>query len=93
MAEVYKAEVTHRSTVYRIHYTYPDSVSALFDGGPGFYMLETGWSGNCGEWIQLQDNSVAWDYLAEKMPIMAKREGDKEGWVLAFRAAGVEVFN
>jgi len=87
----FAAKVEHRGTIYRIHYTYPDSAAALFWGGPGFYMLETGWSQNHGEWILLPGNTVAWSYLAEKLPGM--REGDKEGWVLAFREAGVEVSN
>lgn len=93
MSEVFTAKVTNRGTVYTIHYTYPDSVAALFDGGPGFYMLETGWSGNNGEWIRLAENRIAWSYLAEKMPRMARLDGDREGWVKAFAEAGVEVFN
>jgi hypothetical protein len=89
---VYTAEAHNAGTVYRIHYTYPDSVQALFEGGPGIYMLESGWGSNYGEWIELASNSIAWSYLAEKMPKMAHSKGDKPGWIMAFAKAGVEVF-
>lgn len=85
-------EVVNRSTRYRIHVWHPDPVRALFEGGPTFLMLETGWEGGCGEWIRLNEDSIHWSYLAEKVPALADREGDKEGWVKAFAKAGIEVF-
>jgi len=90
---MFTAKAINRGTIYTIHYTYPDSIAALFDGGPGYYMLETDWGANHGEWIRLAENKIAWSYLAEKMPRMAQRSGDTEGWVMAFAQAGVEVFN
>jgi hypothetical protein len=78
-------EVTNAGTVYRIH---------AHDAGYGvtYLALETGWGSGYGEWIRLNETEIHWSYLAEKMPIMAQREGDKPGWVKAFAAAGIEVF-
>lgn len=82
--------VTNAGTVYRIHVA---SISREGSEYPAvFFMLETGWGSGYGEWIRLDVDSIAWTYLAEKMPEMARREGDKPGWVKVFKAAGVEVF-
>ena len=54
--------------------------------------MESGWGQGYGEWIKLDQSSVAWNYIAEKMPIMGKRKGDKPGWIMAFAEAGLEVF-
>lgn len=79
-------EVAHRSTMYRIH-----KVNSA--DGSSFFMVVSGRGGNHGEWIRLIGPSIAWSYLAEKMPQMARLDGDKEGWVKVFAMAGVEVFN
>jgi hypothetical protein len=75
-----KFTVTNAGTVYTIYKF------------PGFYLVESGWGQGYGEWIKLDQSSVAWNYIAEKMPIMGKREGDKSGWIMAFAEAGLEVF-
>lgn len=94
MAEVLNGEVhlqsvkvSNRGTVYQ--------VTVFTHGELGFYlMFSSGWNGlNYGEWVHIHDNEIAWSYLTEKCPALAKFEGDKEGWVMACKEAGIEVFN
>jgi hypothetical protein len=76
--------VTNAATVYRIHViTLPQAQLVC---------AETGWSQGHGEWVMLLDDSVAWTYLTEKMPSLARHEGDKPGWIMAFAKARIEVF-
>lgn len=81
-------EVINAGTVYRIHVATEDRGRGPFN----FICAETGWGRGYGEWMLLDVKSVAWNYVAEKMPILAKREGDKPGWKMAFAKAGIEVF-
>jgi hypothetical protein len=55
----------------------------------------TGWTGNSGEWIALPigEDEVAWSYLTEKVPGLARFGGDAEGYVLLFAEMGIRVFN
>jgi hypothetical protein len=77
-------EVSNRATMYRLI-----RVAGLT---AHYFLVETGWHRGSGEWIRLADDSVSWDYVVEKMPGIARNEGDKEGWVKLFAAAGIEVF-
>lgn len=52
--------------------------------------VETGWGSEYGQWMMLDTDSIAWNYLTEKMPGM--REGDKPGYKLLFEKINVEVF-
>jgi hypothetical protein len=79
---------THASTVYRIHVV--ETHENFRDST--FILAETGWDSGHGEWIQIDVGSIAWSYIAEKMPLLAKREGDRVGWTMAFALAGIEVF-
>jgi hypothetical protein len=88
-------EVTNAGTVYRVHRIENYDVEAeIGERQRTVWLVESGWGRNYGEWIELalRDNSIAWNYLAEKMPVMGKREGDKPGWIKAFKAASLEVF-
>jgi hypothetical protein len=80
-------EVTHAATRY---------VAVVARSHSHFYiMLETGWSGNHGQWIRLEqfdDMQIAWSYLEEKLPALDDAPGDKPGWVKLFASFGVEVF-
>jgi len=77
-------QVENAATIYKLHH--------IEENGADFFILHTsGWS-NCGEWISLGTDSIAWSYLTEKMPGLATHPGDKAGWVLVFAKAGVEVF-
>lgn len=88
----YKAEVANRGTMYRIHHVVPDAVQALMEGGPVLVLCETGWGMGYGEWMTIHGESIAWSYVAEKMPELARRDGDREGWVKAFAAVGITIF-
>lgn len=85
----WKHEATNAGTRYVIHAT-------KLNNGAVLCAVESGWGGNYGEWILLGSDfgsdSVAWNYLAEKMPIMGKHDGDKPGWIKAFATVGIEVF-
>ena len=62
---------------------------AVVDGGL-LWCVETGWGSGYGQWVHIDVESVAWNYLTEKMPGL--REGDKPGLVALFAKAGLEVF-
>lgn len=78
-------QVENAGTVYRIHVVTLPLHDQLF-------MCETGWGSGFGQWVRLDVNKIAWTYLTEKMPALAKYPGDKPGWFMAFAKAGVEVF-
>lgn len=78
-------EVANRGTMYRLH--------RVEGRGYRFFLLESGYGNNYGEWIRLEGADIAWSYLAEKMPRMARLDGDIEGWVKVFAMAGIKVFN
>jgi hypothetical protein len=82
-AQYFKVEVMNAGTRYIVH-------EFIIDEGATHFALETGWGSYYGQWIQTGSDSIHWSYLTEKMPGL--REGDKEGWKLAFAAMGVEVF-
>jgi len=54
------------------------------------WCVETGWGSGYGQWILLDTPTIAWVYLAEKLPGL--REGDKPGMIALFAKAGLEVF-
>lgn len=87
-ANVYTVTVHHRATAYTIR-AIPEA------GGYTTYLI-AGRFANAGEWITLGDDSaaegIAYSYLAEKMPELARHAGDREGWIMAFRKLGVRVF-
>jgi hypothetical protein len=87
-------EAIHASTVYRLH-VIDEPVMETWDitvNWTRYILAETGWERGHGEWITLSEDSIAWSYIAEKMPQLAQRIGDRPGWVKAFALAGVEVF-
>ena len=77
-------EVTNKGTIYRVH-----RVDALHRR---FWLVMSGFGNNYGEWIEVHGDTIAWSYLAEKMPRMARLDGDKPGWIMVFAKAGLEVF-
>jgi hypothetical protein len=79
--------VEHRGTEYKM--------TVVIDDRYRYVMLANrSGSNNNGEWLRLavDHESIAWSYLKEKMPELAKHPGDKEGWVMVFKMAGIEVF-
>lgn len=78
-------EATNAATRYVLR-------SVDLDSGETLVCAETDWGGHHGEWILLGEHSVAWSYIAEKMPRLARLDGDKPGWIKAFAAAGIRVF-
>lgn len=62
--------------------------------GPRVYVLATTGIGmTYGEWVELwSTDSIAWTYLAETLPNLERFGSDKEGWIKAFAAIGIEVF-
>jgi hypothetical protein len=84
-------QVEHRATIYRIHVL---EVYNVEGGGVArrFVLAESGWGPNYGEWMSLNEDKIARSYLAEKMPLTWKREGDWDGWKMVFDKAGIEVF-
>jgi hypothetical protein len=79
--------VTNAGAVYE--------VTAVNGETERWFLACTGMSGyNHGEWIRLGADSVAWSYLTEKMPGLARfGNADKPGWIMAFAQAGLEVFD
>ncbi len=90
MTEIRKYEVVNRSTVYQL--TVVDD-----DGEDWYLLLADRWESHNGEWLKIpvyfaDGPSIAWTYLTEKMPGLAKHDGDKPGWIKVLKEAGVEVF-
>lgn len=76
--------VNNRATVYTVIVAHGTQTT--------YYMFASSWGGNHGEWIETASTDLAWSYLTEKVPGLARHEGDKEGWIMALKEAGLEVF-
>lgn len=85
--QLHSHKVSNAGTIYQ--------VAVIDSGEDGHYlMFSTGFSSlNHGEWVFIAGNEIAWSYLTEKCPDLAKYEGDKPGWVMACAEAGIEVFH
>ena len=86
-----RSHVEHRATVYEV-----TVIKDLVDNQI-ILLVADSTSLYYGEWLRLPYDLVAgggisWNYLTEKMPGLAKYEGDKDGWIMAFGQAGLQVF-
>ena len=90
MIETFVAQ--NAGTVYRLHVAVIERPLRDSTFEDTFLMCETGWGSGYGEWIRLDTDEIAWNYLSEKMPGLARFGGDKPGWIMAFAKAGVRVF-
>ena len=89
--QTFRVEVN--STVYEltkiVHFPEPE-------GEVWYLLFADRWENHNGDWLKLpgypDGNSIAWSYLTEKVPGLRTHEGDKEGWIMVLKEAGIEVF-